>query len=182
MNESRRQDQGYQKTTPSTRNLRHRNAGISNIVLIVAIATLMSTKSVAAFMPILNVKPFPAASITRFTDRIASHGSVRYQSGYRRRSKVSATDGDHNTPPILVSEGLFAVDKPLEWTSQDVVSFIRGMFERDARSRGANPGKIGSKKNRHLPVVRVGHGGTLDPLATGVLVLGLGSGTKSLQR
>ena len=35
---------------------------------------------------------------------------------------------------------------------------------------------------RHKPVnVKIGHGGTLDPLATGVLVTGIGTGTKSLQ-
>jgi tRNA pseudouridine55 synthase len=29
--------------------------------------------------------------------------------------------------------------------------------------------------------VKMGHGGTLDPLATGVLILGIGKGTKALQ-
>lgn len=36
-------------------------------------------------------------------------------------------------------------------------------------------------KNRKLRDVKMGHGGTLDPMATGVLILGLGSGTKDLQ-
>jgi len=85
------------------------------------------------------------------------------------------------TVPLLLSEGLFAVNKPLEWTSQDVVSYIRGILERDARSRGANPAKVTSRKNKSRKV-RVGHGGTLDPLATGVLVVGVGKGTKELQR
>ena len=41
------------------------------------------------------------------------------------------------------------------------------------------------KRRRHgrePPKVKLGHGGTLDPLATGVLTVGIGSGTKSLQR
>lgn len=62
------------------------------------------------------------------------------------------------------SQGIFAVAKPLEWTSQDVVAYIRGILERDARQRGAKPARINSRKrsdkNRK---VKVGHGGTLDP-------------------
>lgn len=38
----------------------------------------------------------------------------------------------------------------------------------------------GSRRNKSQ-IVRVGHGGTLDPLATGVLVIGIGKGTKQLQ-
>ncbi len=55
-------------------------------------------------------------------------------------------------------DGLLAVDKPAGWTSHDVV----------ARSR------------RLLGTRKVGHAGTLDPMATGVLVLGVGRGTKLL--
>ena len=192
MNRSKFQDHGFQTAKRSI--LRYRKADnnyiLSTIALMVATMMLMPTKNALAFTSILKVNPFPAFSsvfINRSTNRIASKVRVNHQSerqyGYRRRSSPKEMDGDHViTPPVLVSEGLFAVDKPLEWTSQDVVSFLRGMFERDARARGAKPGKIGSKKNRHLQVVRVGHGGTLDPLATGVLVIGLGNGTKSLQR
>jgi tRNA pseudouridine55 synthase len=84
-------------------------------------------------------------------------------------------------PPLLLAEGLLAVTKPLNWTSNDVVSYIRGVLERDARERGARPEKVGSRRNKGQ-IVRVGHGGTLDPLATGVLVIGVGKGTKQLQR
>jgi hypothetical protein len=160
----------------------------SKIGLIVAVTMLASVKYASSFtvklQALVNSPPVACAtSINRYTGRIASHGIVRYQSSRLRRDN-SPTDSVDNTalPPILEVEGLFAVDKPLEWTSQDVVSFVRFMFERDARSRGAKPGKLGSRNNRHLQVVRCGHGGTLDPLATGVLVIGLGNGTKSLQR
>lgn len=78
------------------------------------------------------------------------------------------------------SEGLFSVIKPMHWTSSDVVVFIRNMLERDARERGANPVKPGRRNKSRI--VKVGHGGTLDPLATGVLVIGVGKGTKELQR
>jgi TruB family pseudouridylate synthase (N terminal domain) len=85
--------------------------------------------------------------------------------------------------PMLLAEGLFAVDKPLDWTSSDVVSYIRGILEKDARARGFKVDKVGSKQRRFAKknTVKCGHGGTLDPLATGVLVIGVGQGTKMLE-
>jgi tRNA pseudouridine55 synthase len=56
------------------------------------------------------------------------------------------------------ADGLVVVDKPAGFTSHDVVAVVRGI----ARTR------------------RVGHAGTLDPMATGVLVLGLGRATRLL--
>jgi tRNA pseudouridine55 synthase len=58
----------------------------------------------------------------------------------------------------LASPGLVLIDKPTDWTSHDVVAKVRKA--------------VGTKK--------VGHAGTLDPLATGLLVLGIESGTKLL--
>lgn len=52
--------------------------------------------------------------------------------------------------------GYLLVDKPQEWTSHDVVNCIRGRFR----------------------LKKVGHCGTLDPLATGVLVIVTGKATK----
>jgi tRNA pseudouridine55 synthase len=85
--------------------------------------------------------------------------------------------------PLYQSEGLLSVIKPLDWTSSDVVSFLRKMLERDARDRGARPvHNVGSRNKRSKAgKLKVGHGGTLDPLATGVLVIGVGKGTKELQ-
>lgn len=56
-------------------------------------------------------------------------------------------------------EGILAVDKPKGWTSHDVCAFVRKRFR----------------------IAKVGHAGTLDPLATGVLVLLLGRATKLSQ-
>lgn len=69
----------------------------------------------------------------------------------------SGTDGDRavSTP---VSAGLVIVDKPAGITSHDVVSRCRRFF--------------GTRK--------VGHAGTLDPMATGVLVIGIERATKIL--
>jgi tRNA pseudouridine55 synthase len=56
------------------------------------------------------------------------------------------------------ADGLIIVDKPAGWTSHDVVARLRRL--------------AGTK--------RVGHGGTLDPMATGVLVIGVGKATRLL--
>ena len=60
--------------------------------------------------------------------------------------------------PDSALDGLLVVDKPAGWTSHDVV----GRTRRLAATR------------------RVGHAGTLDPMATGVLILGIGRATKLL--
>ena len=62
----------------------------------------------------------------------------------------------------LVEEGYVAViDKPLEWTSTDVVRKVKFRLNRK-----------GYRK------IKVGHAGTLDPLATGVLLVCIGRATK----
>src|SRR5882724_4436667 len=63
-------------------------------------------------------------------------------------------------------DGILLVDKPAGWTSFDVVGKVRRMVSQ-------SPLNISQKKR--FPV---GHTGTLDPLATGLLVLLLGSYTK----
>lgn len=55
------------------------------------------------------------------------------------------------------TNGLLVVDKPQDWTSMDVCAKLRGVFHEK----------------------RVGHGGTLDPLATGVLPVFVGRATRA---
>lgn len=55
-------------------------------------------------------------------------------------------------------------DKPLEWTSFGVVKRVRNLISRH----------VGQKK------IKVGHAGTLDPLATGLLILCTGKKTKTI--
>ena len=96
-----------------------------------------------------------------------------------KKRPLSATANENETEvPLYLEEGLFAVHKPLGWTSQDVVGKLRFLLESDARARNAPDRRTKKRK----PWMKVGHGGTLDPLATGVLVCGVGSGTKNLQK
>lgn len=57
--------------------------------------------------------------------------------------------------PVCKAEGILTIDKPSDWTSFDVVNFVRSRFN----------------------IPKVGHCGTLDPAATGLLVLVLGKFT-----
>ena len=77
-------------------------------------------------------------------------------------------------PAVALPNGFLVVDKPSNWTSSDVVGKVRGTLEKHFRAYGHS--------FRRRSRLKVGHGGTLDPLATGLLVLGVGSGTKQLQQ
>lgn len=58
-----------------------------------------------------------------------------------------------------MANGILIVDKPAGWTSQDVVAKLRGVFHEK----------------------RIGHSGTLDPMATGVLVVFVGRATRAVE-
>ncbi|WP_310994064.1 tRNA pseudouridine(55) synthase TruB [Aequorivita marina] len=57
------------------------------------------------------------------------------------------------------------IDKPLEWTSFQVVNKVRWLL----------------KKSFDIKKIKVGHAGTLDPLATGLLILCSGKFTKKIE-
>ncbi len=60
---------------------------------------------------------------------------------------------------------IFYVDKPLTWTSFDVVKRVRGELSRRTK----------------IKKLKVGHAGTLDPLATGVMIVVTGRATKRIE-
>lgn len=79
-------------------------------------------------------------------------------------------DSSHSSPLDKSVENysdgfLLAIDKPYRWTSADVVRKI----------------KFTLKRHFHHDI-KVGHAGTLDPLATGVLILCAGKATKSAEK
>jgi len=71
-------------------------------------------------------------------------------------------------------DGAIVVDKPEGWTSHDVVGKVRSIVS--GKSRGIIAGK-----SRSAPKTKVGHLGTLDPIATGVLPLVIGQATRLAQ-
>ncbi len=61
---------------------------------------------------------------------------------------------------------IFYIDKPLKWTSFEVVKKVRARL----------------RKRLDIKSLRVGHAGTLDPLATGVLTVCTGRATKRIEQ
>ena len=55
--------------------------------------------------------------------------------------------------------GILIIDKPTDWTSMDVCAKLRGILKEK----------------------KIGHGGTLDPMATGVLPVFVGSATRAVE-
>src|SRR5690554_7230092 len=65
-----------------------------------------------------------------------------------------------------IQEGqIFLIDKPLDWTSFDAVNKIRWNI----------------RKTYNLKKIKVGHAGTLDPKATGLLIICTGKFTKKIE-
>lgn len=66
----------------------------------------------------------------------------------------------------LLEGKIFLIDKPLDWTSFDIVNKIKWKI----------------KKQFNLKKIKVGHAGTLDPKATGLLIVCVGKATKQIQQ
>ncbi|KAG0678032.1 pseudouridine synthase pus4 [Kluyveromyces marxianus] len=91
--------------------------------------------------------------------------------------------------------GIFAIEKPSGVSSNNFLQQVknalmkssifqseiqRAVMERSqqyAKETGKKPSK---RKLRKVSQIKMGHGGTLDPLASGVMVIGIGTGTKKL--
>lgn len=73
---------------------------------------------------------------------------------------ISKSSSFPNSPEIFSSGAIILMDKPQGWSSFDLVKFVR---------------------NR-IPPKKVGHAGTLDPMATGLLILCSGKATKSISQ
>jgi tRNA pseudouridine55 synthase len=65
----------------------------------------------------------------------------------------------------FITGEILYIDKPLEWTSFDVVKRVRGVL----------------LHRLHKKKLKVGHAGTLDPLATGVMIVVTGRATKKIE-
>lgn len=93
--------------------------------------------------------------------------------------------------------GVFAIEKPKGITSSKFIGKLQEIFSnsgafssdlqtmKDTMIKNLSTDKTWSKdrinKRASKLKIKIGHGGTLDPLASGVLVIGIGSGTKKLQ-
>jgi len=79
-------------------------------------------------------------------------------------------------------DGILLIDKPQGWTSHDVVAKVRALLRQSVSHQSSvNDQKLATDDLRLAapsPKVKVGHTGTLDPMATGLLILVIGSYTK----
>jgi tRNA pseudouridine55 synthase len=65
----------------------------------------------------------------------------------------------------FINGAMLLIDKPVDWSSFDIVKKVRNMISK----------KLGIKK------LKVGHAGTLDPLATGLMIICTGKATKEIE-
>lgn len=87
-----------------------------------------------------------------YRHRIGATGQPADQTPKPKREPNAAVQAFYNEGQVLL------IDKPLHWTSFDVVRRLRGL----------------------LQIKKIGHAGTLDPLATGLLILCTGKNTKQI--
>lgn len=74
------------------------------------------------------------------------------------------TEGEINSD--LLQGGIVLIDKPYRWTSFDAVNKVRSVL----------------RKHYGIRKIKVGHAGTLDPLATGLVIICTGKMTKEIQQ
>ena len=132
---------------------------------------------------LISKGPFPAATHLTRT--------------YLRNLKKQSTSPQ--PPPIAVMsfplEGLMAVNKPAGISSAEALRKLQHIFKPSqifAATLAAEKAKRerehqGQQRRRRKQAardleVKIGHGGTLDPMASGVLIAGIGAGTKQLQQ
>ena len=95
---------------------------------------------------------------------------------------------------FIVPSGLVAVHKPKGWSSSEVVRYSFPLYllpffplfllqhYKCSKIRYILCNGAAVRLSRKKTKIKVGHGGTLDPLAEGVLVLGVGEGTKLMDQ
>jgi len=71
---------------------------------------------------------------------------------------------DYSLPETYIDGAVLCIDKPLTWTSFDVVNKVRKSL----------------KYYMGIQKIKVGHAGTLDPLATGLMIICTGKATKQI--
>jgi tRNA pseudouridine55 synthase len=73
---------------------------------------------------------------------------------------------EYTSPETFLEGTVLYIDKPLTWTSFDVVNKVRQSL----------------KYRMGIPKIKVGHAGTLDPLASGLVIVCTGKATKQIMQ
>ena len=155
-----------------------RATNLQDFVEIVFIIFMAWPLHLACFLLVPVRRPVRPPQIVYRAISGRSSGRTRQQIALALDGTVNPAAGVEVSPALappdrsLLPNGFLLVHKPQNWTSFDVVSRVRGVLEKHFKKLGF---KFGRKSR-----LKVGHGGTLDPMATGLLVLGVGSGTKRM--
>ena len=76
----------------------------------------------------------------------------------------------------FIAGKVLLINKPYKWTSFDAVNKVKWIIRNNAKKN------IPDGSDEKPPNLRVGHAGTLDPLATGLLIICTGKETKNIER
>jgi tRNA pseudouridine55 synthase len=131
-----------------------------------------------------QMRPTPVFS--KFLNKFHTNRSRRLVAYHVKRSFGEMTS------PL---EGLLAVNKPTGLSSAEALRRLQQIFkpsaifadtlqaEKERRERESHRQRVRRRNpNAVRNEVKIGHGGTLDPMASGVLIAGIGGGTKYLQQ
>ena len=102
---------------------------------------------------------------------VVADGGVVVPQTTKKKKKVAPSPklvpvGSLSSDISVWDNALLLIDKPKTWTSFDVCGKLRGALARTLQVKSRS--------------VKVGHAGTLDPMATGLLLVCVGKGTKSI--
>lgn len=105
--------------------------------------------------------------------------------------RTSSCCGQFPGRPSANGQCFTAINKPLGFSSAQVIrecqnafspsQYFKPTIESALKDKAAGNKKFNRKMKRAMQL-KMGHGGTLDPLATGILILGIGQGTKCLSQ
>ncbi|XP_024153933.1 probable tRNA pseudouridine synthase 1 isoform X1 [Oryzias melastigma] len=98
----------------------------------------------------------------------------RMEAGMAGNTSSAATKMSSSLAKLQSLNGMFAIYKKKGPTSADVLNALKEALLKEAGVESSNPRK------RRKQWLKMGHGGTLDSAASGVLVVGVGNGTKML--
>ncbi|KAI5779308.1 pseudouridine synthase [Geopyxis carbonaria] len=155
---------------------------------------LRSTSTTATTATIKSAIPTAIQTATALLRPLRAFSTAAVRTIHITRYPAVTHFGTVMEKPELL-EGLLAVNKPSGISSGEAIRKLVTLFsgstifaETLAYERSKRALESGrQKKRRRGPhsqraEVKVGHGGTLDPMASGVLVIGIGAGTKQLER
>ncbi|OUM65471.1 hypothetical protein PIROE2DRAFT_41647 [Piromyces sp. E2] len=112
-------------------------------------------------------------SLTNNSDDVRNRNKIETVNELKTEEKISIKK--YSGKILEQLNGVFCVNKPIGLSSSDVVTILKHKVTHQLISSN-----LIDKRKKKRNMIKIGHGGTLDPLASGCLVIGLFKGTKML--